>query len=702
MQKDSRAKSVSHRNYKVFWIILLFNIISHLGFSQWTWLNPLPQGNSLHRVQFVDSITGFAVGDGGTILKTSNAGQSWVRLNSTTNIDFCSVFFVSVNIGFVCAGYTDVGYIYKTIDGGSTWFFLYQIPYGNFTDIWFTDENIGYVCGYWNEFYKTTNGGVTWIPVSTIPHDDYYSIYFTDSLTGYVSGYVNIYKTTNGGSTWTVSYNNSANTLTIYSFFFTSYNIGYAVGNGGTILKTSDGGLTWIKQIPGVTNELSGVFFPEPSTGFIVGQGGLILKTTNGGNSWIQQSSPVTDQLTSIFFPTASTGLIVGWYGATVRTNNYGNSWIALSSHVTVAELRSIVFTNSNTGYCAGQGGRIIKTIDSGTSWTICPSGTNWDLYSLCFTDQNTGYVSGGNGTILKTTNAGSSWVPTNTGTAYDYNSIIFPTNNIGYAFSYFDILSKTTNAGLTWNSFSLTGINAHNFYFTSADTGYICGNSGKLIKTLDGGNSFINLNSGTTEDLYSIYFVNKYIGFLGGNNGVILKTIDGGNIWIVKFADSNIFPHAFSFPDSVHGFALDYHKIIITNDGGETWNETSTNLTGYDLENLTFTNKDTGYLSGINGVILKTNSGGVITSVFNELIDNKLNIFPNPNQGEFFIELPGMADISTLQIFNLSGLRILNSFLPGYYKKIKIQLGGISPGLYFIRLVSKNNIWTGKVLIIQ
>ena len=59
--------------------ILLFMVFVMMGFhsfSKWTWQNPLPQGNYLFSVYFSDVGTGYAVGLGGTILKTTNGGYS--------------------------------------------------------------------------------------------------------------------------------------------------------------------------------------------------------------------------------------------------------------------------------------------------------------------------------------------------------------------------------------------------------------------------------------------------------------------------------------------------------------------------------------------------------------------------------------------------------------------------------------------------
>ncbi len=57
-------------------------LFSALSFAQWTWQNPLPQGNTLKSVYFTNANTGYAVGNYGTIIKTIDGGEQWTILKS--------------------------------------------------------------------------------------------------------------------------------------------------------------------------------------------------------------------------------------------------------------------------------------------------------------------------------------------------------------------------------------------------------------------------------------------------------------------------------------------------------------------------------------------------------------------------------------------------------------------------------------------
>ena len=45
--------------------------------SKWYWTQPVPTGNMLRSVFFINDNTGFAAGESGTIMKTTDGGSVW-------------------------------------------------------------------------------------------------------------------------------------------------------------------------------------------------------------------------------------------------------------------------------------------------------------------------------------------------------------------------------------------------------------------------------------------------------------------------------------------------------------------------------------------------------------------------------------------------------------------------------------------------
>jgi photosystem II stability/assembly factor-like uncharacterized protein len=77
----------------------------------------------------------------------------------------------------------------------------------------------------------------------------------------------------------------------LFGVTYTDANTGTAVGRSGTILRTTDGGTTWVSQTSGTSNNLFGVSFTDANTGTAVGFNGTILRTTDGGATWASQTA---------------------------------------------------------------------------------------------------------------------------------------------------------------------------------------------------------------------------------------------------------------------------------------------------------------------------------------------------------------------------------------------------------------------------
>ena len=233
---------------KSFLQILLFLIlITPSYYPQWTNQNPVPDGNDLWSTFFIDD-TGWIVGSGGFIIKTTNAGLDWVEQNSGTTDILKSVQFINPSTGWICG---EGGLILKTTNGGSNWFSLTSGTTEHLTDIHFYDPDTGYVVGFGGTILKTTNGGSAWVSKSSGASIDLYSVDFVDALLGYAVGGMDpiaVLKTTDGGASWIDKSNGINNSGGLGAVEFIDANTGFVGGGNSfpnTIFKTTDGGDTW-------------------------------------------------------------------------------------------------------------------------------------------------------------------------------------------------------------------------------------------------------------------------------------------------------------------------------------------------------------------------------------------------------------------------------------------------------------------------
>jgi photosystem II stability/assembly factor-like uncharacterized protein len=562
-------------------------LCSLFAYSQWTWQNPLPQGNGLAAFFFTASDTGYAVGNNGALMKTTDGGISWKVYPPSISVDYYSVFFTDANTGYIAGSNNYYGLILKTTDAGASWDTCYKgtqtdsylssiyFPTHNIgyaiggsdgllktTDagttwtvlgtgfgqiVYFTSPDTGYILSPFRYAFKTTNGGTTWDTLPIPPTNlDFNSIYFTDANTGYLSNDLTLLKTTDAGASWvddTTGMHGSFSSIGDFSIFFTSHDTGYVCNSSGDLFKTVDSGNTWfhLSHIPSSSNEISSIFFTESKTAYALGYASEVLKSVNGGLSWTSLTSGNNIWgLYSLYFVDSLTGYAGGSLGLFMKTSNGGKHW-ENASILEGPDMYSMYFTSKTDGVVVGDYGSIAKTINAGRTWTKITSGTTLPLNSVIFTDSVTGYIAGGDdylaghGIILKTTDAGLTWSPTFFNCKL--SSIHFPSAMVGYAVGmdsagYYGIVIKTIDGGLTWKKVNIGGSEYKSVFFTSNDTGFVAGEY-YVRKTRDGGVHW----SGATPPVYntftSIFFSSPRKGYVVDERGNIFKTTDAGESWV-------------------------------------------------------------------------------------------------------------------------------------------------------------------------
>jgi photosystem II stability/assembly factor-like uncharacterized protein len=170
------------------------------------------------------------------------------------------------------------------------------------------------------------------------------------------------------------------------------------------------------------------------------------------------------------------------------------------------------------------------------------------------------------------------------------------------------NLLQKTTNGGTNWTTLILNFGSTSKLQFTDSQNGmFFCYayNTIKLIKTYDGGNTWMTINCVNFTNYSSFYFLNSTTGWISAydNYNIIslYKTIDGGVTWL-KINSSRNFSNIM-FTDNSNGFGIISGKIFATNDGGNIWNF-QTN-TSNNLRNLFAFDASKCYSIGDNGQFL-------------------------------------------------------------------------------------------------
>jgi photosystem II stability/assembly factor-like uncharacterized protein len=302
------------------WLLFLWILPCNPFAQVWTPITGLPVTAAFKTVKFIDLSNGWAAGENGVILHTTNGGITWSVQTSGTTSTLRSIFFIDASNGWACG---DEGTIIATSNGGTTWF-PQTSPYTTqYNSVRFVNTTTGWIAGMGNVLLKTTNGGGNWIqqPNQGV---SMWGLEMQSTSTGWTCGGFNnsfnspsLLKTTNG-STWTYQTNSGVNIFLAFNDIrFSDANNGWLVGGNGIIRHTGDAGATpWTSQNSGTQFELLGMDFISSSIGYACGRQGVIITTANGGTSWAAQSSSITSgSLWEVDMINDTTGFAVGDIG---------------------------------------------------------------------------------------------------------------------------------------------------------------------------------------------------------------------------------------------------------------------------------------------------------------------------------------------------------------------------------------------------
>lgn len=271
------------------------------------------------------------------------------------------------------------GTILFSSDGGNSWFFQSSGVDRILRSIHFIDANQGWIVGDAGTILTTSSSGGSWTNRSFVTVQNLLSVQFVNAQEGLVVGTRGlIIKTTDGGLSWN-SLTSGVN-LNLRAVHYIDKTTAIAVGDSLTIFRTTDGGTSWRNRRPaGLPSTILGrsllaVYFSSPTIGFTVGEAGMFFKSTDGGETWTRQTSFTGGELRSIYFVDQAIGWSAGKSGVIFKTTNSGASWGALSSG-TNQDLNSAAFSNTSQGIVVASGGVILITRDGGTSWSFQPKG---------------------------------------------------------------------------------------------------------------------------------------------------------------------------------------------------------------------------------------------------------------------------------------------------------------------------------------
>lgn len=646
--------------YKPFFFLSFLIVLSLSGIyaqAPWTRVTPTPVEQSINdivRIPGTERI--MAVADGSTLMTSDNQGESWnISLhpaNLQNDYRMNDIYFLDNQTGFIGGGGNS---ILKTIDGGETWSLKYVggSLYSGYvaSEISFMNDSTGFALGDFGELLKTTDRGETWIVADTFQWA--FGLHKVNNLKAYINNQYpgNWIKTTDGGETWVtenIPFGNPGEYISDVEFLNDSTAIA-SLSNFNTgeckIFRTTDDCETWTEvYTPSWDLAVNKFNFFDELNGIAlcwsVQYQSSILVTSDGGLTWSEIEDPIDWQNMNVTcYYDQNVLLAAGSNGFIYKSTDAGFSWNELSERELGSEIFEVQFVNENVGFltCYALGGGVLvidlhKTTDGGQTWN---SFQNPGVYpsAFYFMSENLGYLADGSEFFIY--NNGE-WEMFNTGFDFAANDIKFYNDLTGIIAGEGRVI-KTTDGGSTWSDITPLpnqGITYDNIEFSSTENIFVTSDD-KVFRSFDGGWSWQLSSLSEYYNINDFCLLNGDTAFICAGNA-ILKSVDGTVTWTPGDVNINgyFYGNSISFPTPSVGYAAgygEYNNIVKTTDGGLTWNSL-TPISSAELSCVYFSDENNGLVFGDLGLVMKTETGGVVSAGNIPIAEENINFFVNPN----------------------------------------------------------------------
>jgi photosystem II stability/assembly factor-like uncharacterized protein len=625
-----------------------------LAIAQGNWEQMLPPGptsNQMVALYFVDENTGWSVGEHGTILKTTDGGESWRLIQIPWMTYLLDIFFVNDSIGYSVG---QDGLIIKSLDGGESWVQLENQYINNLNRIIFKDENTGWAIGEKGLILFTNDGGENWVQQLSNVGEDLFGICFIGESDICIAGdNFTILKSTIDTDSWQlINFEpgpfDQNSTYDFYDIYFLNDFHGWICGkkrqSSGTILYTLNGGNLWeekdikftqyqdysarSRSSNGISNSLQQILFLDDQNGFLLTHpddemgitSNIPYFTSNGGKNWncnMYGSFENSEHKGRLFNISNNKIINTGFQGEFRFAENNLDQW---------------KFPNESarnfTNFYIGNNGVLF-----GTRYKV---GAEFPKAERVFS---------------RSTDYGESWVDflplyyDSTGNQFEPDkSLNFVSlkncENILWAFDY-DLVEKiasfyeSKDLGLTWRFLQkathvFTHILAQDTLFSyyleqieeqpevyhsqiTITNSLDCGITTNTYYISDIWNEIVTSEQSLIYDnrfISDSYFFNGTTGFLIGSEGNIIKTENTGENW--RAINSGVTEHLWDIEFINHsvGFIVgDFGRILKTENGGENWYKTDSG-TQENIYSIAFLNELEGWAGTESGLLYTTDGG--------------------------------------------------------------------------------------------
>jgi photosystem II stability/assembly factor-like uncharacterized protein len=527
-----------------------------------------------------------AVGGGGAVFTTSDGGGHWSSHSSGTTKALNAVTCAGPS---TCYAVGDGGTALKSTDGGAIWSSQASNTSEPLYGVSCPSATTCVAVGRAGTLRATTNGA-TWTAQTSTNTERLHAVSCPSTTACFAAGDSGrLMRTTDGGANWTFSFGTppgiQGNTFAgaacptasacvlVGKHDPTLATYGPNDSAGAAVTTTSDGGSSYAGQDPKTRNPLAGVSCPTATACFAVGERGTLLRTTNGGTSWSSQlGGPDADPsrvlcwswkmcgfegmaaLEDAVCTDASTCLAVGTNGTVMGTTSGGSSWAVRKSGLPAPlpepglldpappTLNAVSCATPSSCFAVADfapeahGGGVQATTNGGTTWSRQEPGTTADLLGIDCLGPATCIAVGSQGAIVRTTDSGGHWVAQSSGRGNLLSDVSCADSSTCVAVGRIGTVLRTTDGGTTWSAqASGTTLYLGAVDCPAVDVCFAAGSDGTVLRSGDGGQTWSAQDPGVGDELMSIGCATATHCVATGSLGAVISTADGGKSWFAQ-----------------------------------------------------------------------------------------------------------------------------------------------------------------------
>lgn len=270
--------------------------------------------------------------------------------------------------------------------------------------------------------------------------------------------------------------------------------------------------------------------------------GALPLEGSPEVGLWSAISTGTAESLYDLWISAAGIIYVVGTGGVILHSGDGLTFGPATSP--SGRRLYTVWGSGSGDVSAAGRKGYLTRMASPAGGWSVVPSDIDKDINAIWGDGSGRMYAVGAKGLLLASEDNGKTWqsklglTSGNKHGVWGTHEHIFVVGAEGHIER---VIAQTFEVTQVWSS----SRRLHGIWAANPEVVYAVGEQGTIVRSKDGGQSWVGVPSGTSQQLYAVWGRGPFDIYAVGRGGTILRSIDGGDTWIREESSTTESLHA-------------------------------------------------------------------------------------------------------------------------------------------------------------